>query len=140
MITEQQAGTLEYFFDGLLRVTSISIETETNNDSVQLAKFGLTQERLADNDLPYRSNATVYFVDKRWSLIAAQKRFHKALQEGNVSIAEFLEEEKKSLERVRGNFAKLENTGNFSRAGFEGQESGMVSVISLLEEIAKGKA
>lgn len=140
MITEKQAVTLKYFYDGLLRVTAISVDTETRNDEIQLANFGLTPERLADNNLPFRSKATVYFVDKRWSLIAAQKRFHKALQENNGNIADLLEGERKSLENLRSNFTKIGNTSAFARAGFEGQEAGLIAVVSLLEEIAQGKA
>jgi hypothetical protein len=140
MITGKEAGTLEYFFDTLLRVTTLAVESEVRNDEIQLAKFGLTLETLATNNLPWRSKSTVYFVDKRWSLIASQKRFHEALQDGSLTVAEFLEEEKKFLERLRNNFTKLGNTGDLTRSGFEGQEAALVSVIDLLEEVAAGKA
>ena len=140
MITEQEAGTLEYFFDELLRTTALAVESETRNDEIQLAKFGLTPEMLIDNNLPWRSNSTVYFVAKKWSVVPVQKRFHKALQRGNVTLAELLEEEKKYLDLLRSNFAKIGDKSDSARSRFEGQEAGLVSVVDLLEEVAKGKA
>lgn len=141
MFSKQQEATLNYFFEELLRITALAVDSESHNDEIQLAKFGLTTEMLIEKRLPFRSGATVYFQHKMEALIESRKDFHWEMQDG-ITPADFLNHQNKKLEALRSSLDQLSSADRNSsvRSAFEGKISGFVAVVSLLEEMAAGRA
>lgn len=136
MFTEDQTATLESLYDGLLKVTAISVESQIKEDERELAKFGLTAEKLIEKRLPFRSGTTIYFQHKMEALIESRKDFHWGMKEG-ISVPDFLNHQNGKLESLNSNLDQLPPVERTStvRASFEGKMAGFIAVVSLLEEI-----
>lgn len=112
MISEEVIGHIDAMFTDLIATVTGELNQSKVTDREFLAKFGLEEEDLIENNLPHKSQDTLRLETKLKAITHSLKYFHSSLRSNSVTLKDQIEKQEEFFREHKKHLAERKATND----------------------------